>query len=277
MSVALAVGTSGCQVSVDDGGAGGASGGDDGPATVGATTTPSATQAATSGAGTNGPCGGVIPLASADAIAATPRADAAAELLAIEASGTFVASDALYARVTEELAAIREMAPETASIQPRSPLIPAVVFLRLEASALQAVVDGQETTLGCVSKLYGADAVHKTENAGLPDVVHVNLMPKVLDTVALAEQLGRLPGVLGASGANAEIDGSDVCLHAEGDAHVYIFDHAGGDCPSGCTEHVYSGFRVLPGEAPERLGDFDPYLDADPTWFRAATRCQKLL
>ena len=149
--------------------------------------------------------------------------------------------------------------------------------MRLEPSAAAELASGEVTPVTCLSALYGAETVGPKGDPSLADSVYADFGAKVLDSIALAEQYARLPGVLAASPAGYDTDGPDVCLHAEGDAHVYIFDHAGGDCPAGCTEHVYSGFRVLPGEAPERLGDFDPYLDSDPTWFRSATRCNTLL
>src|SRR5262245_35283507 len=90
----------------------GASGGTSGPGgTSGSGGTPGS-------GGTSGACAGYVPQATPSEIAKTPRANADAELLALETSGAFLAPDALYERVSAELPQMPTLEPKVAGIKP---------------------------------------------------------------------------------------------------------------------------------------------------------------
>lgn len=245
---------------------------------AGSGTTASTSSTSESGADSSGSTGTVSPPDCSDYVgqatpeqtAMTPRDDAEAELLAIEASGEIVAPQPLYDRVGPELAAIRADEPTLVGIVARPSWPPSSVDVTLDEEGRAAYDAGTFDAWDCPNELYHATAIEDgflgslvVRFAGLYDVQQVLVDYQAVEHVVSAE-----PELVGGD------DGPDVCLSIAGDLHTYIFDDAGGDCPAGCTEHLYTGFTVALDGTITALGSFDPALPMPaPTWFEDAGAC----
>jgi hypothetical protein len=261
------------------GGASGASGGTTGGGSAGAAglggTGGASGTAGGGGVASAGPCAGFVAKATPDQVAKTPRANHTAEVLAVETLGTFVADDALYQRVASEVEAIALLAPQTASIMPVSFASDSQLLLTLDAPGLQSYQSGSYHGWDCANAAYGEnkDALVSTT---LP-LVLVAFANKIYNTPVLAKEYAMLPDVAGAEPSSGSIDGPDVCLQIDGDVHSYIYDQAGGDCPAGCTTHLYFGFEAKVGTAVQPLGTYDPAVPPEPTWFTKLKDCRSRL
>jgi hypothetical protein len=201
--------------------------------------------------------------------ATTPRADAEAELLAIEASGEIVAPQPLYDRVVAELAAIRADQPTLVAIVARPSWPPSSVVISLDEEGIAAYDAGTFHAWDCPNELYHATAIEDgflaslvVRFAGLYDI------RQVLEDYLVVEHVEHAEVELTAG------DGPDVCVSIDGDLHTYVFDDAGGDCPAGCTEHLYTGFTVDLAGIITALGSFDPDDPVPPpAWFEDAESC----
>lgn len=244
----------------------------------GTTHMPQGTSSSDDGADTSGSTGAVSPPDCSDYVgratpeetALTPQPNAEAELLAIEASGEIVAPLALHDRAVAELAAIRADAPGLADIEAWPNWSPSAIVVSLDEEGAAEYDAGTYHGWDCPNALYHVTAIEPgglfgsttLRFAGLYDVQQVIEDYLVVEHVVHAE--------IDVAGG----DTSDVCLSIEGDLHTYIFDDARGDCPAGCTEHLYTGFTVALDGTITALGSFDPALPMPaPAWFEDAASC----
>lgn len=225
--------------------------------------------------GTVESCVGYTPQATPADIAKTPRTDRAAELLAIETSGAFVAPDALYDRVSAELVQIAQAEPKVAEIRPLSSDLTASIIIAFDALGFQSYRSGTYKDWNCPNEAYGLTQI---ENLGTLPFVTLAFGATRYNTPLLANEYAGLPNVTSAEPDRLSGDGPDVCLEIQGDTHLYIFDQAGGDCPAGCTEHEYFGFELALGAGVKALGTFNPALPMpEPAWFAQLTDCRRRL
>jgi hypothetical protein len=245
--------------------------------TSGASTggTSGASTGGTSGTGAGGStnaCAGYTPQAEPGEIAATPRANATAEILALEASDTLVAPEALYQRVASEVEAIVQDEPALAPLDPSTDAAIDDVRVDFTDEGWKQVVAGDYHAWDCANAAY----------AGTPTLnsqwhfAAVSFGDKVYRGAMLEQEYDALPNCQ-ASRDTYFYDGPDVCLEVQGDGHFYIFDNATGDCPSGCMYHAYTGYQALPSSPPTKLGTFDPTQSPEPPWFTALTDCRSRL
>lgn len=215
-------------------------------------------------------CRGYVGQATPDETAMTPRADAEAELLAIEASGEIVAPQPLYERVVAELAAIRADEPSLVTVVARPSWPPSSLEVTLDEEGRAAYDAGTFDAWDCPNELYHATAIEDgflgalvVRFAGLYDVQQILVDYAAVEHVVHAD-LDRF----------GDGDGPDVCLSIDGDLHTYVFDDARGDCPAGCTEHLYTGFTVDIDGTITALGSFDPAEPVTPpAWLEDAESC----
>ncbi len=225
------------------------------------------------------PCSEYVPLASPADIAKTPRQNVAAEVLALEVSGDFVAPDALYERIRADLETIVALDPTLANIGPASARVPSGVTVQLDEPSFSAHLRGDYHGWDCPNAAYGGRILRTVE---LTPAVHIGFGARRLDGARLVAEYSKIPGVLHTSPSGAFGEGSTICLEVDGLTHRYVFVEGWGDCLAGCTGHRYTGFDVTPGAAPTALGSFlsgtpeggtDPFPDATPAWFDALGKC----
>lgn len=204
----------------------------------------------------------------------TPRSHAAAEVLAVEASGELVSAEALYRRVARELEAIFGS----------SESVPGEVFFG--CGAISEVIVGM-TDAGRQQVESGAytawDEYNQTlrlrEMRQLGTGAFVLHFDGVYNLATLAHAYGQLPEVEYAE-RNGFVGGrGDLCLERFGDeldTHVYISWSGSGDCAAGCISSTYSGFVTDASGAVEFLGSFEGG-DTEPDWFVKARQCRNFL
>ncbi len=207
------------------------------------------------------------PQAPRDHLAASPRENEIAELLALELSDTIVATPEAYEMVARDLDAI---APSVASIQVYSRDWSSIPMpLELDDEGLKKLKSGNYRAWDCPNEAYGVSLeLTKWDN------VAVNFGSKRLKRSKLVAEYKALPHVTNLSLALGVVDGPDICLEVVGATRYYIVDRAGGDCQVGCTTHQYTGFEIQSGAVSRIVRE----TDADWTaWFSARADCASRL
>jgi hypothetical protein len=231
-----------------------------------------------SGDGGGSACAGYAPQATPAEISKTPRPDADAEILAIEAANTFVAPDALYNRIASERSDIIAAEPVVGNLHPRTIVYrPNPLRVELSPGGWQAVATGTYNEWNCPNQAYGAAPTLNTQW----EFVTLEFGGKRFHSVLLGKEYTALPNVTKSYQDTYFYDGPDVCLEIQGDQHFYIFDDASNDCPSGCMYHRYFGFQVeTAGSAVTKLGTYvyDTHLPPnEPAWFTQLADCRARL
>ncbi|WP_437785580.1 hypothetical protein [Sorangium sp. So ce1097] len=250
----------GCNVPVSIGGDGGGDGGGDDGGSGG------------SGGGDDAACPGFEPLATPEELALTPMEYPGAELLAREATNSFIAPLDVYERVKRDLAAIHALEPDVAGIS-GSRSTAGSVEIRWTEAGKAAVDAGTYPAWDCLNSYYGATAVRHFD---VPPVSYVRFDAN-FDDEKLAMEYAKLPDVEFARTEGLGGDGSDACLSIDGEEYSYILDLASGDCQAGCTDHVYYGFTTTPDGAVTPLGRHANSDPAEPGWFTELEECRRRL
>jgi hypothetical protein len=224
-------------------------------------------------------CDGVVPLATAAELASTPRADPDAEILALEAGTTLVASPVIYERVIRDLAALRAAYPELASEAPCPTWQDrAVLHVYFDAEGYALLKAGSYDAWSCLNAIYGGDPggphwIDQSAFVALPD--------RRLRYDLLAAEYETLPHVTDVLTDSSTGDpGRDACLSIDGTTYSYIFDRGTGpNCLAVCLHHRYAGFTTAADGTITALGVFevDPLDDPPPppAWLAERTACTR--
>lgn len=201
------------------------------------------------GDGSGSPCTGYTGLATRRELAASPRENTDAELLALEGSGALVAPTAVYERVVRDLATIRRVWPEVSDIRVAPLAAPGSLLLAFDDVGFAMVTAGTYHGWDCANAYYDVSPdwfrseVQKLAGVETPH----RLAPKQLAAV-----YSSLPHITGVH-LNARMGGSStIQLVIDGDFYRYTFDRGSGDCPAGCIDHEYTRF-VSDGEGDVRV------------------------
>jgi len=186
-----------------------------------------------------GPCEDYEGLATPEEVAATPRADAEVEVLALRAGDVLLASDDVYARVARDLAAIRADYTDVASITARMRANPSSVLVLFDDATIDDVEAGTYTAWDCPNALYGATDIGDPVFNGVTIRFEGRFEPEILGT-----EYATLPGVTSAGASVGIGDGDDISIDVEGDTYSWIFSQGSGDCQAGCINHDYWGFTT---------------------------------
>lgn len=213
-----------------------------------------------------GPC--PTPLGSAEERAATPRADENLEALALTLEPERVtASQGSYDRVVSDVAAIRALQPALADIGYRA--LTKNLYVALTSIGAQSIAAGEYSAWDCLNAAYSATTLLNQSFSN--DSAYVTL-GGIFNLPLVAAQYAELPEVTEASPDGLVGDGSSICVSRDGDHYEYLVDRAGGDCPSGCTEHELHGFTSDAAGQVTALGEWSSTSgEPAPAW---ATICQ---
>jgi hypothetical protein len=187
----------------------------------------------------------IDPGATASELAATPRANAELELLALTLGTRIVADPPTYDRVSRDMTAIRGGHPELDDVRVRFPFDQKlrVVVDSANAKPLQA---GTYHAFDCINAQYGG--VDQRDVTLATDGSNASTTVKFRGFFAIDRLACRYLDVPGVIQIHADVrvgDGSTVFAWTEdGSAFHYVFDRAGGDCPAGCTTHDLTHFRT---------------------------------
>lgn len=221
-------------------------------------------------------CTDYMGTATPEQVAMTPRENAEAELLAIEASEEIVAPTALYERAVSDLELIRADDPELNAVEARARWAVDELLVTLDEDSDAALMKGTYEDWDCVNEYYGVTEV-------IPQgflFSHVLEFEGRFNIPLLAPDYEAIETITSTEASLSGGDGSDVCMSVDGDLHTYVFDGARGDCPAGCTEHVYTGYTVDGRGELQLLGVWAPDPEARPNpprWYTAAEACTQWL
>jgi hypothetical protein len=88
----------------------------------------------------------------------------------------------------------------------------------------------------------------------------------------LAQLYAELPGAKAPNAISATGDGSTLCAARDGEHYEYVVDRAGGDCPSGCTEHEAFHFTSHAAGQVTRAEEWRSGSAPRPPWFAICGR-----
>jgi hypothetical protein len=207
------------------------------------------------------------PLGNPEDLAATPRADENLELLALVVEpDAVVVSQANYERVVADVAAIRALVPDLASIEYRPSHDGRSVALSFAEQGVDAWAMGAFRGLDCLNEALGATFSPVCDNFDLLDrqvsLRGVHDMPRV------AQLYEQLPGIHDAAISDGPGDGPTWCIGRNGTDYEYVIDRTVGDCSAGCLEHdAHRFFSAVAGQPTPleiwRSGDGEP----PPSWY----------
>jgi len=222
--------------------------------------------------GSGSTCAGYEGLASAQDLARSPYADVEAELLALEASGALVATPDVYARIRDDLAAIRSAYPTVRGIEARASWDPSALLIGFDAAGKAMVDAGTYDDWTCPNALYGLTSATFAFSG-----YYVLEFSHRMNPLLLATAYTHLPHVTNA-GPNAIFgDGDDVCAAIGGSTYTYVFDSGSGDCPAGCISHTYWGFKTSASGGITSLGTWSRGDGTSPPWLVASEECTRWL
>jgi hypothetical protein len=212
-----------------------------------------------------GPCPGAV--GSAAEVALTPRSDPNLERLALTLAPEALTIDtASYERVVADVAAIRTLQPTLADIDYRGADDGKTVVLGLTDIGSQSLAAGQYSAWDCLNDFYGLVGTQSYEAGG---TTFVTLELKGIYKIQLlAELYAALPEVQSAEPSYGVGDGPTLCVQRDGDRYQYVVDRAGGDCPSGCTEHEAYLFASDAAGQVTAMDSWNSNTSPAPTWFR---------
>jgi hypothetical protein len=211
-----------------------------------------------------GPC--PSPLGSTEELSMTPRADQNLELLALSLEPERItASQSTYDRVVSDVAAIRALTPALADIGYRSAYGGMSLYIQVTSIGAQAIAAGDYTAWDCLNDVYRAGTPRLSDLSGT-HAVHLEL-GGVFNLPLVAELYAKLPEVILSEPSYGVGDGSTLCAVRNGEQYEYAVDRAGGDCPSGCTEHEVHGFASNAAGQVSTLGVWSSLSgDPAPAW-----------
>jgi hypothetical protein len=199
----------------------------------------------------------------------TPRSDAEAELLALEATGAIVAPQDVYERVGGELARIRQAHDELAQLTARPSWIPENVLMGFDRQGAAAVRRGSYDAWDGLNRRFGVKEIEVFD-----DFVALTFEGRFYGPL-VADEYARLPNVRYAEPNFTVGDGDDVCLEIDGDTHFFVFVEGEGDCLAGCLHHAYWGFAV---DAAGQIAALGTWMDEPegsmPEWLESLTACR---
>ncbi len=245
----------------------------------------------------SGTCDGIpVRVLPAD-LALSPRVDAEAELLAIEAKGSFVASQPDYELISEDLRRIRAAFPSLRPLKHHPTWTPdASLLIRFDTGTAAKVKAGEYHSWDCLNWAYGSTAV-EGEFIDFIRTAQVKFSAR-FDSRALVSDYLKLVGVEYVE-ANAPVtDGPDVCVELNGDERHYVIDTSRDgsmsctssgciesvSCSGGCVVHDYTWIRAR-GSGVEQMGVLHtdwtgrPGVSSEPEpgWWRERWGCVKWL
>lgn len=174
------------------------------------------------------------PVGDPASIAATPREDEDAELLALHLDGTLVATQETYDRLVADTAVIKTLIPSV-SVQYHAPYDGKSLGLRPTEEAAQAMQAGTYHAWDCLNDFYGLEAT-SAEYSSLIDAWFATVRLKGrYNLELLAEVYAQLPGIDEATPNWSGGDGPTTCARRSNGVYEYVVDDRTGDCPAGCT------------------------------------------
>ena len=221
-------------------------------------------------------CAGYVGLDSPEALAATPRANADAEVLAYEATGRLTAPEDVYQRVVADLAQIRAHDPALEAVHavPTNPVLGAEITpnldLTFDDAGIAEVIAGTYPDWRCPNRYYGA-------TPSPPNIrwasVGVTFGDRRYDPALIRSVYAELPHVELVINDGRQGQLSDACLSIAGEAYDYVFaiaSQCGAD--NTCFMREFHGYRS-DGSSIVELGRFTFPGDARPAWFTALAEC----
>jgi hypothetical protein len=168
----------------------------------------------------------------------SPKPNAEAEIMTLEATGALMAQLDVYNRVVRELANIRSAYPEVSNIVASPSWNPQELIVVFDSTGISEIQSGIYDDWNSLNAFYGVTQVDTR-----PYFVLLNFKGR-LNIPQLAIEYSKLAHAIYAVPNGRVGDGDDVCLQIIGDTHYFIFDLGGGDCSSGCNIHTYWEFSA---------------------------------
>lgn len=182
-----------------------------------------------------GPCPALV--GDAGEMALSPRADENLEALALSVEPErVIASQPTYDRVVADMAALRALAPELASIQFTPPYERSldVVFADV---ATQSIAAAEYSAWNCLNDFYGPMNVSDIEAATTPGLVRLQFQ-RGFNGEVLAEVYRQLPGVTAGEPSYNRGLGTALAVRKSGDTFDYFVRASDASCGATCPSPI---------------------------------------
>jgi hypothetical protein len=196
-------------------------------------------------------------LATPEEIAATPREDTNLEQLALRHSDGIVADQDVYDRIVRDVTRIRAEDADVSEIGYWPPNDGKTLLLGVDGATWDAMQSDGYSDWNCLIDSYPVENTTYEKYTSL-DMYTVQIeLRGIYNLEPIAAQFAELPGVSSAEPNFGIGDGPTICLTPSDAVWHYVFDQAGGDCPAGCTTHLYTYFTVSSDDGTiERVGSW---------------------
>ena len=190
-------------------------------------------------------------------------ADENMELLALRLSPGPYSDRAVYERLVRDVSAIRAIEKRVELIRYHSPYVGPSLLVSLTPDALAQAKQGRYQAWNCLNSYLGASVIDRSQ-LGYMEV----RVPGPYKLEVLAESYSKLVGVTLAEPSRVVGDGSSIYVTRHGADWAYVFDLAGGDCPSGCTTHEMYYFEVSADGRALEMGAWKDSGEETPRWVK---------
>lgn len=196
---------------------------------------------------------------TAKEMAATPRENENLELLALRLSAGVTAEESVYRRLVRDITAIRAGAPAIRRVNYSPRRYVQGLYVVLDDASFREFQAGKYRAWECLNRHYGATSMSSSTHNGVSLEFKGRLNMEVL-----AELYGKVAGVRLAEPVRPIGEAPTIHVTPEADTWHYVFDHASGDCPAGCTEHDAYYFRVAGDGEPRFAGRWESAGNSGP-------------
>ena len=221
------------------------------------------------GGGASVPCCacGDVGLGTQEDLAATPRDDVEAEMLALAVSSGLTARQQAYERAIVDLAKIRVEAPEISDVRYRPAHDGKMVLLSANELTIAAIRDGSYDAWQCLNEHYGLVAIEVLE---FYPGVFVEL-EGIYETSLIAPEYEGLPGIVSATFNSYAHAMPGICLIAFDEDFWHLVGWTGsGDCEAGCIYREYWYFTTTAAGDVELVGTWQSDASAEmPSWVKS--------
>lgn len=195
-------------------------------------------------------------------------ADENLERLALRLSSGLYADRQVYDRLVRDIQMIRDRDPPLRSVAYRIDHNVRVLRVSFKPLYFWLARTHLYGDWNCLNRFLGAEVVTHSE-FDYAELTFAGLYNPNIVSTAYRD----LPGVTATEFAATLGDGSNIYITREDTMWHYLFDIAGGDCPSGCTEHEMHYFEVAADGRVQRTGAWNTESHAPPAdWATAYYR-----
>jgi hypothetical protein len=196
-----------------------------------------------------------------------PASDVNLELLALRLSPGPYVGNAVYERMVRDVKAIRALDTRVESVGYWPRYDGQSLRISFVPGTLERAKWGSYVDWNCINSFIGAKVADRSQDGYLEVQFRRGYKTEVISKI-----YEQLPGVTHVEPPHILGDGSTIYITRAGPTWSYLFERAGGDCLSGCTEHEFFFFQVAGNGPPKEIGTWKASGEEPPDWVKLYRR-----